>query len=145
MGHGVRCPLSCLLGLPGARLFCLDVNWTVSARRGYISRALWQRRAQTMTCATAAFNPASTPLRFILIHDAIGLRRWQAECVGALTTSGETVLKAVAIDSAPAAPRTFGWWQCLYDRVVTVGMEAFDLVEPSDEIKAVPCLETRTL
>ena len=85
----------------------------------------------------------SPPLRFITLHGATGLLRWQAECVRALTSSGDAELVTTSIDFASPMPDRHTAWQRLYNRLVTAGLDALDLVEPPGDAPAVPQLDIR--
>jgi hypothetical protein len=85
------------------------------------------------------------PLRFIAIHGAAGLRRWQAECLRSVVASGDATLVATAIDRVSQPPMRHGWWQRLYDRLVTLGLDAHDFAGPADGALAVPSLDIRDI
>jgi hypothetical protein len=100
----------------------------------YRQRTLAADQAKPMSfieAPTSLRRPARADrLRFVVICRAVGLRRWQLECLRAMTTSGEVVLVAEESvpDMPPAASR--GWWQRLYDRAVTLGLRPYHVAGP---------------
>lgn len=85
----------------------------------------------------------SPPLRFVTLQGGTGLRRWQAACVRALTSSGDAELVANFIDFVLPLPDRHSVWQRLYNRLVTAGLDTLDLVEPRADALAVPRLDVR--
>jgi hypothetical protein len=85
------------------------------------------------------------PLAFIVVHDGVGLQRWQWNCVNVLSMSNEATLMATAVNLTQPVPERRSFWQRLHDRAVTAGLDAFGVVEPTDHVPALPRLDARDL